>query len=170
MMTQQEIEFSAKCNKSFHRCESAASFGTLEALKEARKDGCPWGDTCAKAALRGCKVTLEWARQEGCPWDSKTRSNAETYLHYHYNKSGIALLDWLDEKNCPADWSEKRCHKLSFPCESAAIQGKLEDLKQARSVGFRWGNTYMWAAYCGHLEVLRWASENGCPWDAQARI
>jgi hypothetical protein len=84
--------------------------------------------------------------------------------------SGIALLDWLDEKNCPADWSEKRCHKLSFPCESAAMQGKLEDLKQARSVGFRWGNTYMWAAYCGHLEVLRWASENGCPWDTQARI
>ena len=28
----------------------------------------------------------------------------------------------------------------------------------------------MLAAYCGRLEVLRWASENGCPWDAQARI
>jgi hypothetical protein len=25
------------------------------------------------------------------------------------------------------------------------------------------------AAYDGHLEVLKWARENGCPWDERTR-
>ena len=30
-------------------------------------------------------------------------------------------------------------------------------------------NTCAYAAGFGHLEVLRWAHENGCPWDANTR-
>ena len=48
----------------------------------------------------------------------------------------------------------------------AAKGGHLEVLKWARANDCPWGAlTCAWAAKCGHLEVLQWARENGCPWN-----
>lgn len=50
--------------------------------------------------------------------------------------------------------------------EIAAKEGHLEMLKWAREEGCPWDqNTCRCAAERGHLEVLRWAKEQGCPWD-----
>jgi len=44
--------------------------------------------------------------------------------------------------------------------------GHLEVLKWARENGCPWDEeTCAYAAKGGHLEVLKWARENGCPWD-----
>ena len=57
-------------------------------------------------------------------------------------------------------------HKI-FICEIAAEYGHLEVLKWARENGCPWDIltcTYA-AAKGGHLEVLKWARENRCPWN-----
>ena len=119
MLKQQEAVrvFTQYWTKSFNRCELAAWQGSLEALKEARKDGCAWGDTRAMANRRQRYEICEWVTANGCP---QTR-----------------------------------------PCDLAAEQGRLEDLKVLCSAGFCTGNMYLMAARGGHLEVLRWISEMG---------
>ncbi len=51
-------------------------------------------------------------------------------------------------------------------CEDAARDGHLEVLKWARQEGAPWDAlTCAWAAKGGHLEVLKWARQEGAPWD-----
>jgi hypothetical protein len=46
----------------------------------------------------------------------------------------------------------------------AALGGHLEVLKWARENGCPWDElTCAWAAKSGHIEVLKWARANGCP-------
>jgi hypothetical protein len=48
----------------------------------------------------------------------------------------------------------------------AAEGGHLEVLKWAHENGCPWDARTCWAAAkAGHLEVLQWARENGCPWN-----
>ena len=55
-------------------------------------------------------------------------------------------------------------HKI-YICSVAAGYGHLELLKWARQNGCPWnGGPCTTAAFGGHLEVLKWARENGCPW------
>ena len=57
-----------------------------------------------------------------------------------------------------------------FLCGVAARGGHLEVLKWARANGCPWdGRTCAFAAEGGHLEVLKWARANGCPWDENSR-
>ena len=52
-------------------------------------------------------------------------------------------------------------------CTEAARKGHLEVLRWAHQNGCPWdGRTCARAAEGGHLEVLQWAHENGCPWDS----
>ena len=51
-------------------------------------------------------------------------------------------------------------------CSGAAEGGHLEVLQWARENGCPWdSDTCDKAAGKGHLEVLKWARQNGCPWD-----
>ena len=51
-------------------------------------------------------------------------------------------------------------------CFFAAFKGHIEVLKWARSNGCPWNEGVCSnAAYAGHLEILKWARENGCPWN-----
>ena len=53
-------------------------------------------------------------------------------------------------------------------CESAAEGGHLETLKWARENDCPWDErTCAFAAKGGHLEMLKWLRENDCPWDYQ---
>jgi hypothetical protein len=52
-------------------------------------------------------------------------------------------------------------------CRIAALNGHLEILRWARSQGCPWDEiTCTWAAQKGHLEVLKWARSQGCPWSS----
>ena len=49
----------------------------------------------------------------------------------------------------------------------AASNGHLDVLKWARENGCKWNSlTCAYAAENGHLNVLKWARENGCEWDS----
>jgi hypothetical protein len=51
----------------------------------------------------------------------------------------------------------------------AAKRGHLEVLKWARANGCPWtSDTCSYAAKGGHLQVLKWARANGCPWNWHA--
>ena len=51
-------------------------------------------------------------------------------------------------------------------CSIAALNGHLEVLKWARGNGCPWNKqTCSYAAINGDLEVLKYARENSCPWD-----
>jgi hypothetical protein len=46
------------------------------------------------------------------------------------------------------------------------MNGHLEVLKWARENDCPWDEeTCAFAAQVGHLDVLKWARENGCPWN-----
>ena len=50
--------------------------------------------------------------------------------------------------------------------DRSPLRGHLEVLKWARDNGCDWNErTCASAALRGHLEVLKWAQENGCKWD-----
>ena len=50
--------------------------------------------------------------------------------------------------------------------DELALRGHLEVLQWARQNGCPWDElTCAYAAAGGHLEVLQWARQNGCPWD-----
>ena len=56
-------------------------------------------------------------------------------------------------------------HK-NYICVYAAAEGHLEVLKWVRQNGCPWNKrTCAYAALGGNLEVLKWARQNGCPWD-----
>lgn len=56
-------------------------------------------------------------------------------------------------------------------CIRSAEFGNLHVLKWARENGCPWDEaTTAFASRKGHLEVLKWARENGCPWDESVCI
>ena len=53
-------------------------------------------------------------------------------------------------------------------CLFAALNGHLDCLRYAHENGCPWDKrTCDNAAYYGHLECLKYAHENGCPWDEE---
>ena len=54
----------------------------------------------------------------------------------------------------------------NYLCPAAAKGGHLEVLKWLRENGCPWDEeTCRYAAYGGHFEVLKWARANDCPWN-----
>ncbi|CAB9512646.1 ankyrin containing protein (ISS) [Seminavis robusta] len=67
-----------------------------------------------------------------------------------------AVLQWAIERGFKA-----------LACEGAAAGGHLGLLQWLRGMDFPWSShVYTCAAKNGHFEPLRWAHENGCPFDA----
>ena len=57
---------------------------------------------------------------------------------------------------------------MKMTCSKAAQNGHLECLKYAHENGCPWNEmTCSKAAENGHLECLKYAHENGCPWDEE---
>ncbi len=135
-------------------CSDAALNGNLEALKEARKEGCPWDEeTFAFAARSGRLEILQWLRSNGCPWSERTCAYAAQNGH-------LDILKWARENGCPWD---------ALTCALAARNNQLEILKWARARGCPWDNRVVYqAAINDHLEILQWAVENGFPFHDDA--
>ena len=60
-------------------------------------------------------------------------------------------------------------HGIVIHVVAQLLGGHLEILKWARENGCAWGTTVTCSnlAYSeDHLEILKWARENGCPWDS----
>lgn len=164
----------------------------------ARSFGCPWDtSTCARAARGGNLEVLKWLRESGCPWDHWTCAWAILGRHLEVLKwdrgnRHIEVLKWACENGCPWDEMSSACacgcgcaflrwlRRRDYPwsgmmrddhaCVFAAGGGHLGVLKWLRENGCPWeSRTLVWAAGGGHLEVVKWAHEQGCPWDSRMR-
>ena len=113
---------------------------TVERLRWARANGCPWDPrTWWEVAKGGHLEVLKWGRENGCPWDALVCAYAAQGGH-------LEMLKWMRENGCPWDAST---------CQYAAEGGHLGVLKWARDNGCPWdAGICAYAAEGGHLEVL----------------
>ena len=196
--------FWSACPWDERTCTAAAQGGHLAVLQWAREHGCPWGAMCLGLAARaGHLAVLEWAAEQGCPledWDGELVAGGlvrqhplsrGTFLCREAAAGGhLHVLQWARAHGCPwglednlnalSDAAERGdltmlqwAHAAGAPsvgtdvCCSAAGEGHLHVLRWARENGFPWdSNTTTFARDAGHTECLEWALANGCepPW------
>ena len=132
-------------------CAAAAGGGHLELLRRLRDLGFMWtSKTCSAAARAGHLDVLQFARAQDCRWRYEVLSEAAAC------RNNVAMLEWMCENECELN---------PEACTTAAYNGQLGNLQYLRSVGVDWDDKVCEvAAIRGHLQVLRWAYDNGCPW------
>eukprot|EP00797_Seminavis_robusta_P010078 Sro173_g076240.2 (279) ;mRNA; r:28935-29771 len=132
-----------------HVCTAIAKIGNITVMRWARQKGFPWNEqTCARAAEYGHLEMLQWSRENGCPWNERTCAEAAEGGH-------LDVLKWARENRCRWD---------SCTCSCAAEGGHLDTLKWAREMGVHGSIDMCLCCFKWHLD-LKWARENGCPWD-----
>lgn len=86
-----------------------------------------------------------------------------SFLHFLSSTSAIGIINNLDETFLSEIFFIRRLEAVSLRC---AENGDLDMLKFARENGCPWDEkTCMLAAENDNLDVLKWARENGGPWD-----
>ncbi|KAL6070251.1 Ankyrin repeat domain containing protein [Balamuthia mandrillaris] len=138
-------------------CAKVAAMGNLFTLQWLRcTQDCPWdGQTCEQAAFHGHLHVLQWALEQGCPWSPCAFAMAARQGH-------LQVLRWV-----LANQRELDC-KRWCPDTNAALGGQWEVLKWLHTeAGCAWSGartcSAIAAATNGHLVVLKWAWEQGCP-------
>lgn len=136
-------------------CATAALWGRLDMLCHLRSIGCPWdARTCAYAIRSRRLEILAYARGNGCPWDAQSCAAAVATGQHQ-------LLSQLRDAACP--WDATVC--------AAAAASSCDDVDAL--VRLQQDGCPMSAAVCedaaanGHLAMLTYAHEHGCPWSAE---
>jgi len=182
--------FNQKCPWDKRTCAIAAANGHLECLRYAHQNKCPWDEkVCSLAALGNHLEILEYARSENCPWDQETIFNGVKAGHLGIIsfaiknncpmgnfplifKSEICSLAALEGnlecleyllKECKIQW----IFDLKTSVTEAAKRGHFHIVKFAFQQNYDIWSTLIcqYAALHGNLSMLRYAHENGCPWD-----
>jgi hypothetical protein len=82
------------------------------------------------------------------------------------NAAGAAPPEDLARRDPDVPSGVRTRSQRARECTNAAAAGDLTRLKYAHENGCPWDeSTCEAAARCGHLECLQYAHENGCPWD-----
>ena len=156
--------------------QNAAAEGHLDALKYLREElSCDWCDgVVLKAAEHGHVEMMLWAINNGCECEESSKYAARAALHGRRN-----VLEVLRNLEYPFD---------ELVTADAALGGHLDILKWLRSESFlletimetgeTWGPcpwdesaTANAAGEGGRdAELLRFARENGCPWDGDVYL
>ena len=158
----------------------AASHGHLHVLEWiVSKHAVKWSNMhTTAAARRGHLEVLKWLRSRGIPWGSNAVTQAAGYNH-------AAVVEWAVHNGGrllpKAMWAAAErghlemvtllrerlgCGMCTRTCGWAAYGGRLEVLQYLRSGQFPcpWDcETTERAARNGHLRVLAWAMQQGCP-------
>ena len=157
-------------------CAGAAGGGHLETLKWARANGCPWIEgTCSYAAEGGHLESLKWARENGCPWDVFTARACSSGRERTAARGTVDVhLDGRPHRDAEVGARERLRARTATPVGRARRArdvrrgegGHLDVLKWARANGCPWDDwTCTEARWGDHLNVLKWACANDCPWD-----
>ena len=175
-------------------CEYIAKQGSIDLMKWARDEGCPWNiHVPYKAAHHGHIALLTWLSDNSCPISYRAAHAAAKGGHIH-------IIEWLvninkidenmfcqDEtymyipgliagnKNDSAEeiiekleWCRSNGHLLDGRINfGAGMSGKKEIVQWLNTEGVPMDEkTCRGAAYRGHLSLLRWLLDNGCPCSA----
>lgn len=134
-------------------CSAIARLGNLELLKCGREEGCPWDEqTCLSAAKGGFVEVLKYAYENKCP--------AHEYACEFAAEGGHReVIEWSQQEG------RKYKFKLSYwTCAVAAGAGQLELLQWLRANKCKWNwRTVDLARRGGHMDVVKWAEDNGVP-------
>ena len=81
------------------------------------------------------------------------------------NAAGAAPPEDLARRDPDVPSGVRTRSQRARECTNAAAAGDLTRLKYAHENGCPWDESTCEAAARGHLECLQYAHENGCPWD-----
>ncbi len=86
----------------------------------------------------------------------------------YINPNNKVIVKMLVKFNCLPKLMEAKNNgcDLQYICYHTGTYGHIEILKWARENGYEWGDCARNAGSYGHLETLKWARENGCDWDS----
>lgn len=144
-------------SKDERACTLSASKGDLDCLKLCRLYGCLWNeDTCNKAAAGGHLHIIQFVRDFRGPCNLRAICAASAQ-HGH-----IHILEWASEIGHSLG---EIGHMLDADvCMAAAKGGRLNVLRWLVEVkNCRMNSWTCWEAVtAGHLDVLKYAIENGC--------
>ena len=154
---------------------------SVSVLRWARQNGFCWDwRTCAEAASGGFLEVLSFAFDEGCEWNDDTCTLAAMGGHLDVvafaRKNGCVFnacaclmaargghMNILEHVYCKSFGIIDWDHRT---CDEAAACGHLDLLIWLKQKGCPWNSgTCARAALGGHLHVLQWAYKNGCEWD-----
>jgi hypothetical protein len=151
--------------------------GSVARLAWAKANGCPWREVtgargwttgvtvCTFIAKGGSVEALQWARVRGCPWTVTTCAWAAK--GGHLAGPGSCCPPRNPTRFGPFLLSQFKRNPVMWRVYFTRPQ-HLDILKWAREHGCPWdATTCKHAANGGHLEMLQWAHERDCPWDAQ---
>lgn len=159
-------------------CCIASEYGHLDVLRWLIENNYPWTlDMSTIASTKGHLHILQWLKDNNFPLSDEAFESAIPGNH-------LDVLKWIALNKNPLKWN------LKSSCAKAAQYGNLEILQWLRktkapneikkpkwvssvehygvSVGlcppcpWSW-DVYMHAAFGGHLHILCWAKDNGCP-------
>ena len=132
----------------------ACMAGKLDVVRWLVQHGLAWwGFEASRWAAGGGNVALlDWLRDGGCPF------NADAWL-FAASTGQVHSMRWLRDKGIRCDGKEASI------CATAAKFNQLSTLRWLHEeAGFHWDEGCVHeAAYHGHIELLRWALDNGCP-------
>jgi uncharacterized protein YciI len=168
--------------------QNAARFGHLKLLKWLREQGCPWDHETFVSAVRfGNIEILDWLYQKKCPWSRVASKSA-------LESGNWDVLRWLCQRKCPWDARSfsaavsaavgtgnvdmaQLLHEQERPAATDTVldvavgAGNLTMVKLLVDRGCRMSKyTCAVAARNGHLEILTWLHEQGCPWDSDTFV
>lgn len=205
-------------------CSSAAESGQLEALRWLHDQGCPWDHTttrgcgipCGNSTEASRLACLQFAAERGCPWVgpedhhtvfNEAVMNQQTAIFRFAVQSGCPISEdeldhavWWSRRNMvlwaiteggfawPPRAALQACRRgdlamlkrivkdssielSSDCCAQAALIGHIPMIKYLREQGCPWDeDVCSLAALGGHIDVLEYAREEGCPWDEDVYV
>lgn len=150
-------------------CYKAAARGDLEMIEWAIERNRGWRlILCRAAAAAGDLRILKWARDIGCSWDPNISGrcsprywgNAETRTGC---LGGPCTITSAGRRLAIFKLRGVHCfHQPYRTCECAAAGGHLEVLQWASAQGCAFGDACIAAIRNGHLNTLEWLVARGC--------
>ena len=151
----------------------------LQPARYGSGDEFQYSDLCKYAAEAGNLPLLQWLRENThrvnlyhMLYESEESQFQRLYIPEPYREHpriySVLALDPIICRSPKRRSKRKRMDDWnSLTCAAAASQGHLEVLKWARDNGCEWDSlTCANAARNGHLVLLNWAFDNGCQWDS----
>jgi len=124
----------------------------MEILEWYKSKNLGWSEwNCRDAANHGNVRMLKYLRENGCPWSVNTLKEA-------CGKGHIDVILWAISNGCEMDKMDmlEACRRNARIVVEYALKKKIVALDSSLCAA---------AACGGHINLLKWLRDQGCPWD-----
>jgi hypothetical protein len=136
----------------------AARYKKLAEVQYLHEQGCPWSRTLLEgAAIRGHLELVRWCYEHGCPWPDISKAS-----NYVAESGNVELMAWVLQ--------QPGAQLQATAMKAAVSKGRADMCKYLHAQHCPWDtNVTAGAARAGHVDLLCWLIDNGCPW-AKTRL